>query len=91
MDREDVEPLVDADQVLVLRVKAAGGRQESDECGGVDWDYSFPKVLVMFSFVLVKWKGEWEMLCLPKPAAGVMPTRPEMIPEQKPMMLNFLV
>jgi hypothetical protein len=26
-----------------------------------------------------------------KPAAGVMPTRPEMMPEQAPMMENFLV
>lgn len=28
---------------------------------------------------------------VPYPAAGVMPTSPEMMPEQKPMMLNFCV
>lgn len=41
---------------------------------------------LLSSCMAVKTEFYWYV---PKPAAGVIPTRPLMIPEQKPRILNF--
>lgn len=81
MEGEDIKTFVNRDEVLVAGSKEAGNRSQSaDQSRDIDRD-----CLKVSQSMYEKFKP----VDKPNPAAGVIPTRPEMIPEQKPRILNF--